>query len=341
MIVDAPAAPRLDYLEPISINPGSPAFSISANGSNFINGSTVQWNGESRSTVFINPTRLVASIPATDIASLGSAVITVLTPNAASVSDPLIFVVGSPPLPPNVNDGGTVSAATFTPGASLTPGSIVSLFGTNLALSTNSAQALPLPSALGGTAVLVGSTVAPLFHVSPFQINFQVPWEAAPGSAQLTVQVAGRPSSPTTLNLIPFSPGLFTLNSQGTGQAAATSSATGDFVAPVGSVIGRPSRPATRGEFITIFCTGLGDVSNRPQSGAAALSDPLSHTTMTPVVTIGGVDALVTFSGLAPGFAGLYQVNVQVPSNAPSGTAVPLILTIGGVASNAVTIAVQ
>ena len=90
-----------------------------------------------------------------------------------------------------------------------------------------------------------------------------------------------------------------------------------------------------------MFCTGLGEVTNRPAGGAPAPSNPLSITTTTPKVTIGGVPAPVTFSGLAPGFVGLYQVNAQVPENAATGDAVPLILTIGGATSNTVTVAVR
>jgi uncharacterized protein (TIGR03437 family) len=96
-----------------------------------------------------------------------------------------------------------------------------------------------------------------------------------------------------------------------------------------------------RGEYLTIYCTGLGDVTNRPVSGAAAPANPLANTIAATSVSIGGVSAPAIFSGLSPGFVGLYQVNVQVPLNAPVGNAVPVVLSIGGAASNTVTIAVQ
>ena len=86
-------------------------------------------------------------------------------------------------------------------------------------------------------------------------------------------------------------------------------------------------------------CTGLGDVTNRPASGA--VTSGLSETIAKPTVTIGGVSAPLSFSGLAFFFVGLYQVNVQVPANAPVGDTVQVVLTIGGVSSNSVTIAVQ
>lgn len=90
-----------------------------------------------------------------------------------------------------------------------------------------------------------------------------------------------------------------------------------------------------------MYCTGLGNVSNRPASGAAASDDPASLTTAAPIVTIGGASAAVSFSGLASGQVGLYQVDVQVPDDAPTGPDVPLVLKIGGVTSNTVTIAIQ
>ena len=100
------------------------------------------------------------------------------------------------------------------------------------------------------------------------------------------------------------------------------------------------SNPATRGGYVQLFCNGLGPVTNQPASGDSALGSPLSSTTTTPTVTIGGVSANVIFSGLAPGFPGLYQVNLQVPSNAPTGNP-PIVVSIGGVSSPALTLAVQ
>jgi uncharacterized protein (TIGR03437 family) len=96
-----------------------------------------------------------------------------------------------------------------------------------------------------------------------------------------------------------------------------------------------------RGEFIEIYCTGLGQVQNPPEAGTAAPMSPLSRTVLPARVTIGGVDASVSFSGLAPGFVGLYQVNAQVAANTPAGPAVPLVIRMGdGIPSNEVTIAV-
>jgi uncharacterized protein (TIGR03437 family) len=103
-------------------------------------------------------------------------------------------------------------------------------------------------------------------------------------------------------------------------------------------VPGASAQPVPRGGFITIYCTGLGDVNNHPANGVASAGET---TKVTPTVTIGGASAPVTFSGLAPGFVALYQVNAQVPANAPTGSAIQLVLAVGTASSNTVTIAVQ
>ena len=179
-----------------------------------------------------------------------------------------------------------------------------------------------------------------LFYASPGQINFQVPWEVpAQQQVSLTVTVAGVAGKPATVNVAAFGPGVFTIGSSG--QGAILIASTGEFAAPIGSVSGSGARPANRGEYITIYCTEIGAVTNQPASGAKAVASPLSETTATTVVTIGGVSAPVTFSGLAPGFLGLYQVNAQVPEGSPSGNAVPIEVSVGNVASKTTTIAVQ
>jgi uncharacterized protein (TIGR03437 family) len=101
------------------------------------------------------------------------------------------------------------------------------------------------------------------------------------------------------------------------------------------------NRPANRTESVEIYAIGLGAVFGPPTSGWPASRSILASTLGTPVVEFGGIPGRVLFSGLAPGFIGAYQVNVQLPLNAPSGTAVPVTLRIGDEVSNTVTIAIQ
>jgi uncharacterized protein (TIGR03437 family) len=241
---------------------------------------------------------------------------------------------------PVVPAGGTVNGANFS--SSVPGGSIGSLFGTNLALSRSFGSSLPLPTTLGGATVEIDGIPAPLFYVSPAQINFQMPWQLLGQSeASITVTVGGLTSAAQPINIAAFSPGLFSMNSQGTGQGAVLIGATSEIAAPLGSIAGRATRPVQRGEYLSIYCTGLGPVANQPANGAASSANPLSTTMNTPAVTIGGLTATVGFSGLAPGFVGLYQVNVQVPENAPTGNGVSVVLALGGAISNTVTVAVQ
>jgi uncharacterized protein (TIGR03437 family) len=234
-----------------------------------------------------------------------------------SASD--VTIINPPPqqAPPESNPSGVVNAASYLP--MVAAGSIASVFGSNLASGEAMANALPLPTTLGSSSFEIGGQVTPLFFASPGQINLQIPWTLAGQSQAMLTATVGAPGATSStqqmVSLAPFAPGIFTLN--------------------VGMT------PTTAGQFITIYCTGLGPVSNQPAAGIAGSANPLSVTLTAPGVTIGGVVAPVSFSGLAPGAVGLYQVNVQVPTGVPVGAAVPVILTIGGVASNTLTIAVH
>ena len=176
--------------------------------------------------------------------------------------------------------------------------------------------------------------MAPLFAVSAGQINFQVPWELA-GQTQTSLSASynDQISGAENMNLAQFAPGIFSMNSNGSGQGAILDSSYR---------LVDPSNPAIAGTtIIQIYCTGLGAVDNQPETGAPALSDPLSRTTTTPTVMIGGAPSLVLFSGLAPGSVGEYQVNALVPAAVPKGTAIPVVIAVRGTTSNTVTIAVQ
>jgi uncharacterized protein (TIGR03437 family) len=146
-----------------------------------------------------------------------------------------------------------------------------------------------------------------------------------------SVTVKGQISVIQAIALAPFSPGIFSMNGQGAGQGA---------ILDTSYNLVDSSHPAVAGTTILqIYCTGLGAVTNQPPSGSPPLG--LSQTTTTPTVTIGGVQAQVLFSGLAPGSVGEYQVDALVPAGSARGGAVPVAMAIGGATSNTVTIAVQ
>jgi uncharacterized protein (TIGR03437 family) len=228
-----------------------------------------------------------------------------------------------------------INAASSAVNTPVSPGSIVAAYGSFSITTASSAASVPLPSNLSGLSMDFGGSVAtPLFFVSPYQVNAQVPWELS-GQTQTTldVTVGGiADTSSVPVSLTAYAPGIFTINGQGTGQGAILNYPSYQ--------VSDSSNPAIAGTTVLIvYCTGLGPVSNQPADGAAPSG--LSETLTVPVVTVGGVSAPVLFSGLAPSLVGVYQVNVQLPAGVASGSAVPLTISIGGVASNTATIAVQ
>lgn len=243
--------------------------------------------------------------------------------------------------PPGLNAGGTVNNASFAAHAPVAPGSLVSIFGSGLSAAFQTAAAAPLPLTLGGASLALGGVPLPLIHAFPLQADAQIPWELAGQSqAQLVIVTDDLTGNTVSVPLAPFSPGIYSADGNGAGQGAVLLNGATTLAAPAHSKY--KGRPARRGaDFINIFATGLGPVTNQPDTGAPAPALPLAETTSEVVVSIGGVAATATFAGLAPGWVGLYQVNVQVPANAPAGDAVPVALRVGGIASNQVTIALE
>jgi uncharacterized protein (TIGR03437 family) len=194
----------------------------------------------------------------------------------------------------------------------------------------------PEPTNLGGLSFQFSdATFAPLFYANVGQVNAQIPWELE-GQSQTTITatINGQTSAPQTVSLATYAPGILALNSEGTGPGA---------ILDANYHLVDASNPAIPGQTtILIYCTGLGPVSsNQPATGAPASLTNLAHTSSPVTATIGGVSANVTFSGLAPAYVGLYQVNVQVPAGLAANSSAPVMISIEGANSNTVTIAVQ
>jgi uncharacterized protein (TIGR03437 family) len=252
-------------------------------------------------------------------------------PSQGAFSSPATVNSGGTGRPPSVNTGGVVNGATFGAGQPISPGSIVSVFGSDLAVGTATAGSIPLPTSLSDVvSVTFNGVPAPLFYVSPGQINAQAPWELA-GAASVNVVVNRSTGSsvPVSAPAAMFSPGIFTMRQTGQGQGVAVIYPDNSFAAPAGSIPGAASRPAAHSDILTVWGTGLGPVEPPVATGHNAL-DALRTTVTPPLVLIGGVSAPVSYSGLSPQFVGIYQVNCEVPAGAPSGDAVPLQIVIGG-----------
>ena len=250
---------------------------------------------------------------------------------AAAVSDlaihSLVIAIRTPPSPAAV-----ANAASFLETTALSPGALFSLFGTNLARQTVLASSLPLPKQMGGAKVKINGVEAPLHFVSPFQINALVPFEVSPGTAEITIAFDGAEGSSLSVPVNAAGPGIFTRSLDGQGP--------GIFLHGNDFGLVTESNPAHPGEVILIYGTGLGGVVPSVPSGEAAPGDPLANIIGTVTVQIGGRDGEVRFAGLAPGFAGLYQLNVRIPPDTAPASDVPVVVNVAGVPSNSVTIPV-
>jgi len=242
--------------------------------------------------------------------------------------------------------------------AQVASGSLVSMFVATGVSQSLKVSSLPLPATLGGVILKIGGSLnfdtpsnkwaysstgavqAPLLFVGPNQINLQLPPGIAPGSAvpaQLT-----KPDGTTSLSIINITAsaaGIFSLSQDGRFQGAVL--LNDDFSQNGSPQLIAGAKPAVRGSVIQIFATGAGGTNPPVAAGVAAPGNPLALTVAQPTVTIGGKTAAVQFSGLAPGFVGLWQINAVVPAEVTPGNAVSLSITAGGQTSNTVTIAVQ
>lgn len=260
---------------------------------------------------------------------------------------------------------GISNAASFGP-FPVSPGALASAFVATGASQSATASSLPLPTSLAGVTLRIGGTQtytpgsgfsysaagsipAALLFVGPNQINFQVPTELAAGpyvQAQLTL--ADGSTQLSTLSIGASSPGLFALAQNGLGQGAVLN---GDFSQNGSPQVLPGSRAAARGELIHIYATGCGETTPALPSGqpAPAGGVPLARSKIQPIVRIGDSFANIRFSGLAPGFVGLWQIDAIIPQDVTPGPVVGVTIATENLGfgsprpglSNTVTIAVQ
>lgn len=238
---------------------------------------------------------------------------------------------------PVVTPGGIVSAANPVSGAPLAPGEFISIYGANLAPSTVSSGP-PYPTTLGGTQVLLGGVPLPLQVVSPGLINAVVPFETQANAIQeLLISQNGAYSLPESVVVASVSPAIFTQSETGEGPGVIVVYKSNGTVYETS-----PTQPASAGDLLLIYASGLGAVSPAVADGAPGPTSPPFATTVNPVsATIGGVPGNVSFAGLAPGYVGVYQVNVTVPSGVTPGTNVPVVLATAGFSSATATVTIQ
>jgi uncharacterized protein (TIGR03437 family) len=225
-------------------------------------------------------------------------------------------------------------------------GSLVSIFGSNLASGMAQADTIPLSTTLGGVSVQFvngGTSVdAPLLFVASTQVNVQVPWNLVPPNTtqnvNVVVKVGSVNTAPAQVTIGPASPAIFATAAPDF--RAIAQNVDGTLAQPAGSIAGLTTHPVKVGDALIIYATGLGPVDRAPANGGVPPSGALANTLTQPTVLVGGISAPVLFSGLQPQFVGVNQVNITVP-NVPAGDKVPLQFQMGGITSpSTVTIAV-
>jgi trimeric autotransporter adhesin len=319
----APTA-SLASLSPSSATPGGDAFTLTLNGANFPANSKVQWNGAPLTTTFVSASQLTAAVPTALIAAAGTASVTVT--GDGGTSNALAFTITAQVVPATTS-AGIVNDASFLP--AIAPGTLIAIFGSNLATTTAQFSTTPLPTSLGNTSVSINGTNVPLLYVSPTQVNAQVPYETKVGTAQLIVQSNGLPSPAVNFQVAATGPGVFT--TQQNNHVLALNLADGSLNAS--------QTPAQPGQYVTAYLTGQGLVDPAVTTGDVAPASPFSLPNAPVQVKIGGVLANVQFAGLAPGFVdGLLQMNIQIP-DVPAGD-LPFDVSVGGVAAATTTISI-
>jgi uncharacterized protein (TIGR03437 family) len=225
-------------------------------------------------------------------------------PDATSQISGAVVPNPAPVLTPH----GTLHSFDPLVGAALAPGTIVQIYGENLASQTAQPTSIPLPTDLNGTSVIVGGLQAPLYYVSAGQVNAQIPFELQPGQQyQVIISANGALTTPDTIQLSAATPGLAAF-------------ADGTLIAQhIDGTLVTNDAPAKAGEYLVAYLAGLGDTNATPASGAASPGSPLAQPMDPPVLTINGAPSPLLFAGLTPGLVGLYQMNFQVPAGLSAG----------------------
>ncbi len=327
--------PTLTSLSPNSVNTGIGAFNLTITGTNFVNGSVLRWNGNDRATTFASSTQLTAAILTSDVSASGIAVVNVFnpTPGGGLSNQGLINVTGQLT---------SVSAAGYL-GGSLATESIVAAFGSGLATGTQGTTATPLPTTLAGTTVAVKDSTgtdraAPLFFVSPTQINYQIPPGTAPGNATVTVTASDGESASGTVGIVPVAPGLFSADASGQGVAAAVvlrlmSNGAQKFEAlfsydeSQARMLALPIDLSPPGDdvYLILFGTGL-----RARASLTAVT-----------VRVADQDLPASFAGAQGAFIGLDQLNVKLPRTLIGKGEVEVTVKVDGFNSNTVKIRIK
>jgi uncharacterized protein (TIGR03437 family) len=331
MLVNA-LTPSITNLYPSTALLGSPALTVTITGNGFYKGTTAiaASSPTPLKTTFVNPSTLVAVLPASDLASAGPINVQAVNPAPGGNSGAYVFTVSATPVVQAI-----VSAASYAAG-SVSPGEFVTMFGTGIGPATAAEMSVVAgyaTSVLQKLSVTIDGQSAAMIYVSANQITVQVPYTVTIGPGKAVVVNNNGVIASSTVSTVATAPGLFALAGNGLGQCAALtfSMKSGTF-----SVNGTTS-PAAVGDIMVFYLTGEGiyDLSASPATGyvvpvAPNTPNPLPQLSPLPAVTIGGVAATVQYAGpVVGGLLGLLQINAVVPAASTLGNSVPVSITIG------------
>jgi uncharacterized protein (TIGR03437 family) len=321
-----PPLPSITSLNPSSATAAGAAFKLIVNGTGFLFGAALQWNGSPLSTTFVSAMQLTASVAANLIAGIGSAGIVAVNPGGAA-SNTVTLPINAPL--PSITKGGV--GPLYSSSTTIQPGEWVSIYGTNLASSTVTWNG-NFPTLLGGTSVTINGKAAYLLYVSPGQIDLQAPDDTANGTVAVVVTTASG-STTSTVTLGQFGPSFSLLDTKHVAGIILRSNGSGaygggtyDILGPTGSSLGYATVAAKAGDSVELFGVGFGPTSpavpaGQAFSGAALTTNPVK-------LLINNVSVTPAFAGLSS--AGLYQINLTVPAGLGTGD-VSLLATVGGV----------
>jgi uncharacterized protein (TIGR03437 family) len=219
--------------------------------------------------------------------------------------------------PPKIDQ--VVNAADFS--KPIAPGGLITVFGSNLSPISQGSTGGSLTNALADSCLQVNGLGVPVLFVSPTQINAQLP--NFDGNTTLVLNTPGGVSDNYNLTILPTAPSVFRIPTSG------PDGTTAAIVRASNNELVTPSNPVHRTDILIIYATGLGRTTPEVPAGMRAPTDQLSVVQTPAVVTIGGVSVAVEFAGLAPGFVGLYQINVRVNGRVPLGLSMPLVISQG------------
>jgi uncharacterized protein (TIGR03437 family) len=278
-------------------------------------------------------TGLLSGVPT----ATGTFTFTVQVTDDGNATATNLFSLTINPGAPSISASGILNAASYS-GGGVAPGEMITIFGSGL--GPNVIVGLQLDSrgyvstALGGTQVLFDGVAVPLIYALAGQVSAMVPYAVSTkSSTQVQVAYQGQVSNPVTLPVLSVEPGIFTLDSSGRGPGA---------IVNQDGTVNSASNPASGGSIVLIYATGEGQTNPAGVDGKPD-NVPAPTPVAQPVTAIiGGLDAPVLYAGGVPGLiAGVLQVNLQIPSGVAAGNAIPVVLTIGGKATQAnVTLAV-